>query len=190
MERKLARLANRAHGVVARTELLAAGITPEEIRQRLRRGALIPVYRGVYRVGHRAPGLESDYMAAVRACGQGAVLGDRAAGHLLYLLRGRPPAPEVIAPTERRVKGVTTRRCRRMDPREVTIWRGIPVTTVARTLVDLAALLSRGRARARMSRGRNPPSHHPRRGRRSSLPAVQTRPAHATCARFCTATSR
>ncbi len=142
MERKVARLATCAHGVVTRAELLAAGITPEEIRQRLRRGALIPVYRGVYRVGHRAPGLESDYMAAVRAGGQGAVLGDRAAGHLLYLLRGRPPAPEVIAPTERRVKGVATRRCRRMDPREVTIWRGIPVTTVARTLVDLAATLA------------------------------------------------
>ena len=119
-----------------------AGSRPERSSVGCEPGALIPVYRGVYRVGHRAPGLESDYMAAVRACGDGAVLGGRAAGHLLYLLRGRPPAPEVIAPTERRVKGVTIRRCRNMHPREVTIWRGIPVTTVARTLVDLAALLS------------------------------------------------
>ena len=141
MDRELARLATRAHGAVTRTELLAGGITPGEIKRRLRTGALIPVYRGIYRVGHRAPGLESDYMAAVRACGDGAVLGGRAAGHLLYLLRGRPPAPQVIAPTERRVKGVTIRRCRNRHPREVTIWR-IPVTTVARTLVDLAALLS------------------------------------------------
>ncbi|MET0510540.1 MAG: type IV toxin-antitoxin system AbiEi family antitoxin domain-containing protein [Thermoleophilaceae bacterium] len=103
-------MATRAPGVVTRTELLAGGITPGEIKRRLRTGALIPVYRGVYRVGHRAPGLESDYMAAVRAYGDGAVLGGRAAGDLLYLLRGRPPAPEVIAPTERRVKGVTIRR--------------------------------------------------------------------------------
>ena len=78
VDRELARLATRAHGAVTRTELLAGGITPGEIKRRLRTGALIPVHRGIYRVGHRAPGLESDYMAAVRACGDGAMLGGRA----------------------------------------------------------------------------------------------------------------
>jgi very-short-patch-repair endonuclease len=49
--------------------------------------------------------------------------------------------PEVIAPTERRIDGVVTHRVRAIEPRDATTWRGIPVTTVPRTLVDLAAVL-------------------------------------------------
>jgi very-short-patch-repair endonuclease len=75
------------------------------------------------------------------ACGEGAVLSGRAAGHLLYLLKGSAPAPEVTTLTERRIEGVKTRRTRRLDPKDMTTWRGIPVTTVPRTLVDLAASL-------------------------------------------------
>jgi Transcriptional regulator, AbiEi antitoxin len=143
VEQELARIASTAHGVVTRAQLLAVGISDEEIEHRLRTGALIREYRGVYRVGHRAPSVEASYMAAVRACGEGAVLSGRAAGHLLKLLKGAAPPPEVTAPTERRVKGVRTRRARGgVDPREATTWRGIPVTTVARTLVDLAAVFS------------------------------------------------
>ena len=119
-----------------------AGITAEEVKQRVRRGSLLRVHRGVYRVGHRAPSLEARYLAAVWACGDGAVLSGRAAGHLLGLLRGGAPRPEVTAPTERRVKGVTTRRSLRTDPADAMTWRAIPVTTVARTLVDLAAVLA------------------------------------------------
>ncbi|MDX6718629.1 MAG: hypothetical protein QOJ63_883, partial [Solirubrobacteraceae bacterium] len=62
-----------------------------------------------------------------------------AAGHLLGILKGRAPAPQVLAPTERGVPGIATRRSRRIDPRERMTWRGVPVTSVARTLVDLAA---------------------------------------------------
>ncbi|MFL5893940.1 MAG: hypothetical protein ACJ76Z_02355 [Thermoleophilaceae bacterium] len=100
-------------------------------------------FPGVYRVGHDAPSTEATYMAAVKACGEAAVLSGRAAGHLLGLVKGAPPPPEVTARTERRVKGVRTRRCRKLDRRDATVWRGIPVTTVARTLVDLAGVLSR-----------------------------------------------
>jgi hypothetical protein len=81
-------------------------------------------------------------MAAVLACGEGAALSGRAAAHLLGLLRGSAPQAEVTTARERAVKGVPTRRSRRIDPRDVTEWRGIPVTTVPRTLVDLAGLLS------------------------------------------------
>jgi hypothetical protein len=137
VEQILARLARRSHGVVTRRQLLKAGITPKQIDQRLRVGALIAVFRGVYRVGHTAPSVEAGYLAAVRACGDGALLSGRAAAHLLGLNRGAPPPPEVAAPTARRVRGVRTRRARR----EATVWRGIPVTTVAETIVDLAAAL-------------------------------------------------
>lgn len=128
--------------MVTRAQLLRAGITTAEIEQRLRTGTLLREHRGVYRVGHRAPGIEASYLAAVRACGDGALLSGRAAGHLVGILKGRAPAPEVTAPTERRVKGVRTRRLRGLGPSDATTWRRIPVTSVAQTLVDLAASLS------------------------------------------------
>jgi very-short-patch-repair endonuclease len=115
-----------------------AGLTPEAIKQRVRRGTLLREHRGVYRLGHRAPSLEARYLAAVWACGERAVLSGRAAARLLGLIKCRPPLPEVTAPTERRVEGVITHRSLRMGPRDSMLWNGIPVTTVARTLVDIA----------------------------------------------------
>jgi hypothetical protein len=70
------------------------------------------------------------------------VLSGRAAGHLLYLLKGAAPPPEVTTPSQNRVPGITTRRTRLLDPEDRITWRGIPITTVARTLADLAAHLS------------------------------------------------
>jgi very-short-patch-repair endonuclease len=142
VEQELARLAGSSHGVVTRAELLRAGLTVDEIKRRLRSGCLLREYRGVYRVGHRAPSLEARYLAAVRACGIRALLSGQAAAHLLRVLKGPAPAPEVTAPTARRVRGVRTRRSRRIDRCDAMTWRGIPVTTVARTLVDLAAVLA------------------------------------------------
>jgi len=138
----MAWIAGRAHGVVTRAELLDAGVSRREIAHRLRTGVLIVEFRGVYRVGHRAPSVEARYMAAVKACGPGARLSGLAAAHLFGLVQGAAPAPEVTAPTERRVTGVKTHRSRNMDPRDATKWRGIPVTTVPRTLVDLSSVLS------------------------------------------------
>jgi predicted transcriptional regulator of viral defense system len=92
-------IASRQHGVVTRSQLLAAGISARSIEKRLDKGSLIRVHRGVYRVGHVAPSLEADYMAAVLACGERAVLSGRAAARLLGLIRNSPaPAPEVTAP--------------------------------------------------------------------------------------------
>ena len=105
-------------------------------------GSLLFEYRGVYRVGHRAPSREARYLAAVKACGPGAVLSGRAAAHLHRLIKGRPPPPEVITRTERRIEGILTQRSRTLDPRDVTETQAIPVTTVPRTLVDLAAVLT------------------------------------------------
>ena len=140
MEQELGRIASASHGVVTRAELRRAGVTTEEIKQRVRRGTLIREHRGVYRVGHRAPSLEARYLAAVRACGEEALLSGRAAAHLLGLVKGAAPPPEVTAPIKRRVPGVRTHRTRCFA--DATSWRGIPVTTVARTLVDLAGILS------------------------------------------------
>jgi very-short-patch-repair endonuclease len=135
------RLASVSHGVVTRRELLAAGLTRREIAARLARGGLIREYPGVYRVGHRAPSDEARYLAAVRACGDGAVLSGLAAAHLYGLVKRAAPC-EVTAPTERSVPGVLTHRSRRAPLTDVASHRGIPVTSVARTLVDIAGRLS------------------------------------------------
>src|SRR4051812_7792590 len=95
----IGRLASRQHGVVSRIQLLRAGVTPDEIRRRVRSGALLRVHRGVYRVGHRAPSVEARYLAAVLACGDEARLSGRAAAHLFGVLKGRQaPRPEVTTP--------------------------------------------------------------------------------------------
>jgi very-short-patch-repair endonuclease len=138
----LARLAARSHGVVTRAELLGAGVTQGEIRQRVQAGALLRQHRGVYRVGHAAPLLEATYLAAVRACGEGALLSHRAAGHLYRLLPGSPPTPHVSVLRLRRVPGVETTRRRAIDRRDAAVWRDIPITTVPATLVDLAGALT------------------------------------------------
>jgi Transcriptional regulator, AbiEi antitoxin len=142
VEAVVAEVATRGHGVVERRELMRAGLSPDCIDRRVRKGALIEVHRGVYRVGHRAPSIEADYRAAVLACGDRAVLSGRAAAHLWGLLRGRPPAPEVTAPTERRVEGVVCLRCRRLETRDRVTHRGIPVLSVPETVVEMASCLS------------------------------------------------
>jgi predicted transcriptional regulator of viral defense system len=139
VEAMLAEMAGRSHGVVTRVQVLRAGITAEEIRQRMQNGSLQREHPGVYRVGHRARSVEARYLAAVWACGEGAVLSGRAAAHLWGLIKGPAPAPAVTAPAKRRVHGVVTHRARHI---ERTTHRGIPITTVPRTLVDLASHLS------------------------------------------------
>lgn len=138
----IAELGSSAHGVVTRRQLLAEGISEGEIKRRLRAGTLLPQFRGVYRVGHQAPNLEASYMAAVLACGEGALIYGRAATHLWAILKGPAPPPEVLAPTERRVPGLVVHRSRALRPEHGTLRRGIPLTTVARTIVDMAPRLS------------------------------------------------
>src|SRR5215212_853708 len=121
-DRTLAQIASRSHGVATRRELLAAGLTSREIESRVEKGSLIRVHWGVYRAGHRAPSVEARYMAAVKACGEGAALSGLAAAHL-YRLTRTLAMPEVTAPTERRVDGVITHRSRRIAR---TVHRGIP----------------------------------------------------------------
>ena len=98
-DRLVARQAGSAKGVATRRELLAAGVTPDEIRHRLESGALRPEYRGVYRVGHSAPSPEATYMAAVKACGDGAALSGQAAAWLWRLVKAATAAARGHQPT-------------------------------------------------------------------------------------------
>jgi hypothetical protein len=142
VEAKVAELASHSHGVVTRQEILRAGVSKAELLHRVKTGALIPIHRGVFRVGHQAPSVLARYMAAVKACGPGSLLARRAAAHLFGLLKRPPSLPEVLTPTERRIRGVVTQRVRRTELVDATRWRGIPVTNVPRTVVDLASVLT------------------------------------------------
>jgi len=135
----LTRLANRKKGLVTREELLAAGLSEGQVDCRVQTGLLIPDYKGVYRLGHSAPNLESSYLAAVLACGEGTLLSGHAAAYLYGLTKGRPPRPEVTTTTKRQPPGVLVHRTRAIHPRYRTEYRGIPITTVPRTVADLAA---------------------------------------------------
>jgi len=141
VEGTLAQIARAQHGVVARPQLLDGGISDRQIASRLRAGALLRVHPGVYRVGHEAPSTEATYLAAVLAAGDRTRLCGRAAGYLWELVKGRPPPAEIITATERRIEGVRTQRARHLDVQDSGVCRGIPVTSVARTIVDLAAVL-------------------------------------------------
>jgi Transcriptional regulator, AbiEi antitoxin len=142
MVRRIGAIATAQKGLATRAQLLDAGLSDAAIKRRVRSGVLLVEFPGVYRVGHRAPNVEARYLAAILACGPGALLAGRAAGHLHGLLKQPPSMPVVIAATKRRISGIRARRGRSMHPRDASTKSGIPVTSVPRTLVDLAAELT------------------------------------------------
>lgn len=142
----IARLAARQHGMVATRQLLRAGLLDANaIAYRVRVGRLHPVHRGVHAVGHRPPSPLARVMAAVLACGPGAAASHETAS-ALFGFHGRHGVPvHVTARTARRHRGVVVHRSRTLRPADVTTHFGIPVTTPARTLLDLASALGERR---------------------------------------------
>ena len=140
----IAELGGRQHGRVSRAQLLAAGVDRNRIERWVADGRLRSVHRGVYAVGHAAPSLHGDLMAAVLACGEGAVLSHRSAGHLLEILPRRPAKPEVTVPTaaHRKRPNIVIHRVAYLDSLDASSLRGIPVTIVPRVLLDLAPRLA------------------------------------------------
>lgn len=135
---QIAELADRQHGVVARWQLLACKVGREAIGVRLRADRLHPVHRGVYSVGHRVLSREARWMAAVLCCGPDAVLSHRSAA-ALWRIRSASGPIEVTAPSKSRSRRGIRRHFAVLPTDEVTERDGIPVTTVPRTLFDLAA---------------------------------------------------
>jgi very-short-patch-repair endonuclease len=126
---------------VRTSDLRAAGLSSSAVSKRRARGLLHRVHRGVYAVGHAALSREARWVAAVFAAGAGAVLSHLAAAELWGLRRAKGRI-DVSALRRARVAGVRVHRCNRLDPRDITVRGGIPVTTVARTIVDLADVLT------------------------------------------------
>lgn len=141
--RELAAIATRQHGVVTRAQLEELGLSRRAIGRRISSGHLDPLYRGVYAVGHRAVSREGRWLAAVLAVGDGAVLSHRSAA-ALWGLRATARA-RIEVTTERALRsrpGIQLHRAG-VAADEVAVERGVPVTSVHRTLVDLAAVLPR-----------------------------------------------
>jgi very-short-patch-repair endonuclease len=141
----VARIAGGQHGVVSLSQLAASGIGTSAIARRVRSGRLHRIHRGVYAVGHRATGIEARWMAATLAGGPAAVLSHRSAGRLWGLLPGGGAAPEVTRPGRCGSRPGLVTREGSLPPDEITVQRGIPVTSVSRTLFDLAAIVSSDR---------------------------------------------
>lgn len=138
-DRIIASLAERQYGVVSTPQLLAAGIGRSAIATRVRRDGLHRLHRGVYAVGHTAlvPGARE--MAAVLACGDGAAISHRSAAVLWGLVEEREGPIDVTVPRSRGSRpGLRIHRSRSLTAESIRTLRGIPVTTVTRTLIDFA----------------------------------------------------
>jgi very-short-patch-repair endonuclease len=159
---EMARIAARQHGVVSVEQLHEVGLGKSAISRRLKRGRLHRIHRGVYAVGHKALSWHGRWMAAVLACGEGAVLSHGSAAALWGLLRPLEGPTHISTPstsgrTTRR--GIHVHRCPSLiqpssspsyppaeggrgrrpstTPALTTYRDNIPVTTVGRTIEDL-----------------------------------------------------
>ena len=149
----MATLCRRQGGAVSRAQLLAHGIDDDRIRRFAAQGWLVRVRRGIYRAGTLTP--DGILWAALMALGPEAALTQRTARHEHVLLRERPsPTVDVTAPTHRRPRRGIRPHTARLHPRDVTTRRGLRFTTVARTLLDLAAELPEPQLQAAVDEAR------------------------------------
>jgi very-short-patch-repair endonuclease len=138
---RLARLAAKQHGVVSVEQLLELGFSHRVIHARVSAGRLHRLHRAVYAVGHPKLTLRGRWMAAVLACGgvRGSVaLSHRDAATLHNLLTVGSGAINVTSTSRHNITGIRCHFARDLDPRDVAAIDGIPVTTLERTLLDLA----------------------------------------------------
>lgn len=139
---QLNRLAAGQYSLAQRKQALDLGMTSRQLHDRLESGLLVPVHKGVYRLAGASPTAEQALLAACMAGGEGAVASHRSAA-TLWALRGvETEAPEItlLGSRQPRLRGVHVHRTDRLDRIDVSRRRRIPVTTPARTLLDLGAV--------------------------------------------------
>ena len=141
LDGRVAELARRQHGVVARSQLLSLGLGKSAIGEWVQRERLHPLHRGVYALGHLNMTRNGHFMAAVLACGDKAALSHFSAAVLWGMLGGDGKI-HVTAPGHRVRRGLVVHRAP-LPAEEITTRAGIPVTNPARTLIDLADVAPR-----------------------------------------------
>jgi very-short-patch-repair endonuclease len=151
-ERGVAALAARQHGVITRTQLVRSGVGRDAIDKRLRSGRLHRLHRGVYLLGHPVPPPYALELAAVFACSPRSLLSNRDAAYLWRLLAAseRPTSISVtvVGRNPRPRAGIRLHRVASIPRDEIRTRHGIPLTSPARTLLDLAATSPRDLERA------------------------------------------
>jgi predicted transcriptional regulator of viral defense system/very-short-patch-repair endonuclease len=140
LDGRMADLADVQHGVVSRDQLLELGFSREAVDVRREAGRLHRLRRGVYAVGHRVVSREARWMAAVLACAEGAALSHRSAAALWGIRGPSSRAIEVTTGSKSRSHAGVHRHYAVLPVDEITEHEGIPVTTVPRTIFDLAAV--------------------------------------------------
>jgi len=142
--RQLAELARRDHDVVSLEDLRSCGLSTSGIQKRVQAGQLFPKYPGVYAFGRLDLTPNGYRTAAVKACGEGALLSHASGASLHGVRKSNSAYIDVTIPAGRpllRLKGI---RCHRADlaPQDISEVDGIPTTSVSRTLLDLATQIS------------------------------------------------
>ncbi len=141
-DHEIARLATAQHGIVGRGQLVALGLSAQSVDRAVRGGRLQLLYRGVYAVGHRALTVEARWMAATLATG-GALSHATAAAAWDLRPRGTGAIHVSVAGRSGRLRraGLRIHRPLALESHDVTTHRAIPITTPARTIIDLARIL-------------------------------------------------
>lgn len=135
----VAKLAARQWGVLSLAELLQCGLSRSAVSSRVAAGHLHLLYRGVYAVGHANVSTEGRFLAATRATD--GVLSHFSAATLYGLVVWDHRHPEVTTTAKRAHRGIRIHRSSTLEPLDITHHKGIPVTSPARTVVDLAGQL-------------------------------------------------
>lgn len=144
LDGEVGRLAVEQNGVVTLEQLEGLGLTDEAITKRVDRGRLHRIHQTVYSLTPRVMTQRGRFMAAVLACGPDAVLSHRSAAYLWGLVDEWPDPIDVTAPNRRgrSPDGVAAHRDGSLQPIDKTTLHGIPITSVARTLLDYAGATS------------------------------------------------
>jgi hypothetical protein len=146
-DRVISATAARNHGVVSRAELLRQDVPATLIDDRVRSRQLVLLHRGVYALGHAELRPEGWWYAGVAAYGDHAALSHASAG-VLWDIHDAALFPVHVSlagrTAARRRRGLRAHRAPALLPAELDVHKGIPVTSVARTILDLAATV-RGR---------------------------------------------
>lgn len=137
-----AALASRQHGVVSTRQLQELGYSRNAISRQASVGRLHPIHRGVYAVGHTRLSAHGRCLAAVLACGRGALLSHSSAAWLWGLVPTCAILIEVSVPTRGHSRSpFRVHHAPALSKEDRVIREGIPVTALPRTLLDLAATI-------------------------------------------------
>ncbi|MDQ6727744.1 MAG: type IV toxin-antitoxin system AbiEi family antitoxin domain-containing protein, partial [Actinomycetota bacterium] len=142
VDTELLRRAAGQHAVVLRRQAMDLGMTSRQVQTRIGAGLIVPVHRGVYRMAGSVVSPEQDLRAACLAAGRGAVASHRGAAWLWSLRGFDNPAREItVRGGQPSLPGIVVHRSSSLGPVDVSRTRCVPVTTPARTIFDLGAVV-------------------------------------------------